>query len=233
MECFICKYTDKGGRENNEDFVAITEDTFVLTDGLGGHSNGETASKTAAEYIINRADTIASIDNEAMHHIIEAVNQMVFEHQIGNMATTIVAAFVRNGHFNYFNVGDSRLYYFRDNHILLQSRDHSVTQACVDMGEIKPEEMRFHPDRNKLTKALGLKSKIGVSQKFDPVKMKCEDSFMLCSDGFWEYIYEDEMISCLCKSNTPQEWLVQMIEIVKTRVKKCNDNMSAICVFVR
>lgn len=233
MECFICKYTDKGGRDNNEDFVAITENTFVLADGLGGHSNGETASKTAAEYIINRADTIASIDNEAMHRIIEAVNQMVFEHQIGDMATTIVVAFVRNGYFNYFNVGDSRLYYFRDNHILLQSRDHSVTQACVDMGEIKSEEMRFHPDRNKLTKALGLKSKISVSQKFAPIEMQCEDSFMLCSDGFWEYIYEDEMISCLCKSNTPQEWLAQMVEIVKARVKKCNDNMSAICVFVR
>lgn len=233
MECFICKYTDKGGRENNEDFVAITEDTFVLADGLGGHSNGETASKLAAEYMIRRADEIMSIDNEVLHELIEEVNQVVVLNRMGDMATTIVTAFVRNGYFNYFNVGDSRLYYFRDKHILIQSRDHSVTQACVDLGEIKPAQMRFHQDRNKLTKALGLKTEIHVSQRFEPIKIKCEDSFLLCSDGFWENIYEDEMIECLCKSNTPQEWVGQMLDIVKKRVKKCHDNISVICVFLR
>ncbi|MBQ2901641.1 MAG: serine/threonine-protein phosphatase [Agathobacter sp.] len=233
MECFICKYTDKGGRENNEDFVAITEDTFVLADGLGGHSNGETASKLAVEYIINRADEMISIDNKGLHELISDVNQVVVANRMGDMATTIVAAFVRNGYFNYFNVGDSRLYYFRDKHVLIQSRDHSVTQACVDLGEIKPDEIRFHQDRNKLTKALGLKSEISVSQRFDPIEIKCGDSFLLCSDGFWEYIYEDEMIKCLCKSNTPQEWFTQMLDIVKKRVKKCYDNISAICVFIR
>jgi len=112
MECFICKYTDKGGRENNEDFVAITEDTFVLADGLGGHSNGEIASKLAVEYIINRADEMISIDNKGLHELISDVNQVVVANRMGDMATTIVAAFVRNGYFNYFNVGDSRLYYF-------------------------------------------------------------------------------------------------------------------------
>lgn len=233
MECFICKYTDKGGRENNEDFVAISEDTFVLADGLGGHSNGETASKLAVEYIISRAEEVVSIDNKVLHELIEDVNKVVAANRIGDMATTIVTAFVRNGSFNYFNVGDSRLYYFRDKRILIQSKDHSVTQASVDLGEIKPEEIRFHQDRNKLTKALGLNSEISISQKFEPIKIRCGDAFMLCSDGFWENIYEEEMIKCLNKSNTPQEWFAQMLAIVKKRVKKCYDNISAICVFVR
>lgn len=233
MECFIAKYSDKGGRDNNEDYIGISENVFVLADGLGGHSNGETASKTAVEFVLENAETIRSIDNDTMHDYIVRANKAVFDNRVGNMATTIVSAFVKEGYFNYLNVGDSRLYYFRRGKIILQSRDHSVTQACVDMGEIKPEKMRFHPDRNKLTKALGLKSDIQISQKFNPIEIECGDAFLLCSDGFWEYLYEKEMIKYLSKSYTPQEWLERMLKKIMTRVGKNNDNISAICVYIR
>lgn len=233
MEYFVCKYTDKGGRTNNEDCVGLAEGVFVLADGLGGFAKGEVASGKAVEYILDNTTGLQSIDNEMMHCIIDKVNREIYDNRIENMATTIVAAYIHNGFFNYFNVGDSRMYYFRNSKILLQSKDHSVTQARVDMGEIKPEQMRFHPDRNMLTKALGLKNEIHVSQKFEPLEIRCNDAFLMCSDGFWEYVNEKEMIECLNKSDTPQQWIDRMLKIVNKRIKPKNDNMSAIGVFIR
>ena len=232
MECFIAKYSDKGGRDNNEDCVGISENVFIVADGLGGHSNGETASKTAVDFILNNSVRLTDISNAAMQRLIEDVNTEVCNNRVGNMATTIVAAFVSNGMFNYFNVGDSRLYYFRKDKIILQSKDHSVTQACVDMGEIKPKEMRFHPDRNKLTKALGLKEDIVSNRKFEPFRIQSGDAFLLCTDGFWEYIFEKEMEKLLKKSRTPQDWLDNMLQKVISRVEANNDNMSVICVYM-
>lgn len=233
MEYFVCKYTDKGGRTNNEDYVGITENVFVLADGLGGFAKGEVASRMAVEYIINNTYEIKSIDNDALHDVINKVNRKIYDNRIDNMATTIVVAYIFNGYFNYFNVGDSRLYYFRNSKIIIQSKDHSITQLCVDMGEIKPEQMRFHPDRNVLTKALGLKSDIHIPQKFEPIEIRCNDAFLLCSDGFWEYINEKEMIKCLEKSDTPQQWIDKMLTIVNKHIGPGNDNMSAIGVFIR
>ena len=233
MECFISKFSDKGGRENNEDYVAIAENIFVLADGLGGHSNGETASRVAVEFIINNAHDLRDIGNDSMQEMITAVNTEVYNKRIGNMATTVVAAFVKNDYFNYLNVGDSRLYYFRNNKLYLQSKDHSVTQACVDIGEITAKEIRFHPDRNKLTKVLGLKNEIICNRKFIPFKMKKNDAFCLCSDGFWEYVFEEDMELLLKESRTPQEWLNSMLEKVMQRVEDNNDNLSAICVYVK
>lgn len=233
MECFIARYSDKGGRDNNEDYVGITDDTYVVCDGLGGHSDGETASRMAVEYLLKAAVEIQKINDDEMHNMIYKVNSLICKNRIGNMATTVVAGFVRGDVFNYFNVGDSRLYYFRNNRIIVQSKDHSVTQACVDMGEIKADKMRFHPDRNKLTKALGLKEEIKVNQKFQPFKVEIGDSFLLCTDGFWEYVYEKEMQKYLKKASTPQEWLDAMLKKALTRTQRNHDNISAVCVMIK
>ena len=233
MECFISKYTDKGGRDYNEDSIGILENTFVLADGLGGHDNGEIASRLAVDYVIETAKTISSVDNDTMHRIIDGANNAVYTGRKGNMATTVVAAFVKDNLFNYMNVGDSRMYYFRDGKLFMQSKDHSVTQMCVDLGEISPKEMRFHEERNRLLKALGLKPDIHIPQEFTPLEVKPEDAILLCSDGFWEYIYEKEMEKYLKKYRTPQEWMQNMLGKMSKRIEPGNDNMSAICVYIK
>ncbi|MGN0370356.1 MAG: PP2C family protein-serine/threonine phosphatase [Butyrivibrio sp.] len=233
MEFFISKYTDKGGRPHNEDSIGISEDSFVVADGLGGHDSGEVASKMAVDYVLDIASNITDVSDETMHRIIDGVNKTVYNGRIGNMATTVVAAFIKNNLFNYLNVGDSRMYYFRKGKIFLQSKDHSITQLCVDMGEISPKEMRFHEDRNRLTKALGLDSEINIPGQFAPFEIEPGDAFLLCSDGFWEYVYEKEMVKYLQKSDTPQKWMEMMLNKVLKRVKAGNDNMSAVCVFIK
>lgn len=237
MELFFSQYTNQGGRIRNEDAVGVTENLVVVADGLGGQGEGDIASKACVDYMLS-LPIQENIDDSDMHTLIEKVNNVVYQTKVSfekasNMATTVVAAFVSGDMFNYFNVGDSRLYFFRNNKIILRSKDHSVTQICVDMGTINESRMRFHEDRNKLTKALGLQPYIKISQEFSPFKLEAGDAYLLCTDGFWEYVYEKEMEKALKKSHTPQEWIEAMLKKHKKRADKNNDNLSAVCVFVR
>ena len=237
MELFFSRYTDRGGRNINEDSIGVSETVAIVADGLGGQGEGDVASKACVDYMLSQP-LQNQIENTDMHLLISGVNEAVYRTKISyekpsNMATTVVAAFVSGDMFNYFNVGDSRLYFFRKNKILFRSKDHSVTQACVDMGTIDESKMRFHEDRNKLTKALGLYPDIKVPQVFSPMKLETGDAYLLCTDGFWEYVYDEEMEKTLKKSRTPQEWVDAMLKKHKKRAGKNNDNLSAVCVFVR
>lgn len=228
-------YTDKGGRKNNEDYLGIAGSVYIVADGLGGHSCGEVASKELVEYLKGKYSGISDFGNESMHEIIEDVNSYIWKlkqekPEYENMASTVVAAFIENGVFNYLNVGDSRLYYFRKNKIYLRSKDHSITQALVDMKEIKEKQMRFHEDRNKLTKVIGIKEKVKIKDVFTAFPIETGDAFLLCSDGFWEYVLEKEMVKCLKRSKSPEEWMQKMLVFHAKRVDGNHDNNSAVCV---
>lgn len=237
MKILACKYTDKGGRKNNEDSVGISGGAYVVADGLGGHSCGEKASAMAVDYILGNYSGLTDIANDVMQDIICRVNKHIWDEKqrdrkYGNMATTVAAAFVSGVLLNYLNVGDSRFYLFRNNRIVLQSRDHSVTQMSVDMGEIGRERMRFHEDRNKLTKVLGLNETLRIAERFEPVAVEAGDAFLICTDGFWEYIDERRMQKLLRRSRTPQQWMSAMLNAISRNVKGNNDNLSAICAMI-
>lgn len=239
MEIDFREFTSQGGRENNEDAIGVGKSLFVVADGLGGHSCGEIASGKTVEFLLANYSEIDRIDNDTLHGIIAETNEYLWhlkqEHtEYRDMASTVVAAFFRDGYFNYMNVGDSRMYFFRRAQIYCQSKDHSVTQLCVDTGEIKPGKMRFHEDRNKLTRVLGLNEEIKISNQFEPFKLLERDAFLLCTDGFWEYINERQMIRCLRQSRSAEEWMGRMLKLIGKKVKKGgNDNLSAICAMVR
>ena len=238
MEIFVGKYSDKGGRNNNEDCVGVLKNTFVVADGLGGHQCGEVASQMVVDYILKKAECLEDIENATMHVLIQELNTVICmaknkDNSLGNMASTVVAGFVFGEKFNYLNVGDSRMYYFRNKDIMIQSKDHSVTQACVDMGMIEKEDIRFHEDRNKLTKVIGLSSKLKILNVFEPIEMQKDDAVLLCTDGFWEYINENEMVDLLITSQTPQKWIEKMLKVIKKRTQKDSDNLSVVAVFVK
>ncbi|MBR3600647.1 MAG: SpoIIE family protein phosphatase, partial [Lachnospiraceae bacterium] len=109
-----------------------------------------------------------------------------------------------------------------------QTRDHSLTQVAVDTGDIKPSKMRFHKDRNKLTKALGIQSNLNVKERYDPIEMMPGDSILMCTDGFWEYIDEKQMCKTLKKTDTAQEWMNTMLRVISKNIRKGNDNLTAI-----
>ena len=230
------KITSCGGRAHNEDTVRIEQRgqdvCVIVADGLGGHGGGEIASQTAADvlgglFVKGRTDSPSQI-REAF----SLADQKVKEKQDRTcaMKTTAVMLQVSNTSAKWAHVGDSRLYYFSQKKLAKQTMDHSVSQVAVLMGEITQDQIRFHEDRNRVLRALGsdsmepeLSKEISLAGGFH--------AFLLCTDGFWEYVYEKEMEQCLAAAKSPQDWLKSMEKLLQGRVSGENDNYTAAAVF--
>lgn len=232
-------YTNEGGRKNNEDSYECAERIWVLADGLGGHDFGEIASSSVAKKTISlwkKADE--PIDDNNLISLIEEVNSDLLKLQqekeaASSMRTTLVFSVTDGKTLKFANVGDSRFYYFRNNKIIAQSEDHSVSAAVAKLGEIRYEDIRFNEDRNKLLKVIGNTEDLKLKKLYEPISLQPGDAFLLCSDGFWEYVYEQEMEIDLTKSDSPKAWLEFMAKRIFLRTENNdNDNLTAICVFV-
>ena len=113
----------------------------------------------------------------------------------------------------------------------LADKGPQFIQIAVLLGQIAPEQIRFHEDRSRIYRALGQDEATQVDageEALSPGKHQ----FLLCSDGFWEYILEGEMEGQLKASATPQEWLDRMCSLLRERVPDNNDNNSAAAVWV-
>jgi serine/threonine protein phosphatase PrpC len=239
----IYNYSNRGARPNNEDSCgywqgeARGKGAYVVADGLGGHDCGEVASRLAVEYILNAAQDKDDFSEEALLKMLDGANMRIIERQKANpehknIRTTIAAGFLDGDVFRHFHVGDSRFYYFKNGSLYWQSRDHSVSQMSVDMGHIAPEAIRFDDDRSKLLKVLGDAERLNINQLPSSIKIEGHDAFLLCTDGFWEYVFETEMELDLVKSGSPREWCEFMCKRLLRRVTGNNDNFTALCAFV-
>lgn len=233
-------YSDCGGRENNEDSIeVISSDKFicaVLADGLGGHGGGATASRIAVDTIVDELQNWIpeSITEEAIQEWCHKANQNILDKQTADcrMKTTIVALFYEKdtGTVLMAHVGDSRAYHFVDGKNRFCTFDHSVSRMAVVSGEISMDEIRHHVDRNKLLRSVGGSDNVRV--EIDKINLQPgeKNDFLLCSDGFWEYVMEEEMEQTLLKYPEPENWLAAMRKILKQKAPKENDNNSAIVV---
>lgn len=234
--------TEKADREINEDTVKVVQcdgsSCFVVADGLGGHGRGEEASELVANCI---ADYFQRTDHtvRCIAPAIECAQQLLLDAQkkqaaYFEMKTTVVVLVVeQNGTAQWGYVGDSRLYLLRKHKIKLQTQDHSVPQMLVTAGDIRAKDIRFHPDRNKLLRVMGVQWQRPMYEVSKPIRLKKNQSFLLCSDGFWEWIDEQKISACRKKSETAQEWLDRMGEIVVRNGAQSNtetDNRSAVTV---
>ena len=228
-------YTDTGGRAVNEDSVRMRECggalICVVADGLGGQGGGDAASAAAAGLITDEWD--GSVSTDALAGLFERAHRKIKAMQTPRleMMSTAVALALAPGRAAWAHAGDSRLYIFRNGELTLQTRDHSASQIAVLLGQITPEEIRFHSDRATVLRALGqggeLKTELGSAQ-LEPGRY----AFLLCTDGFWEYVLEREMAESLARSQTPEAWLDAMRSLLRSRVPSDNDNNTAAAVWL-
>jgi serine/threonine protein phosphatase PrpC len=190
-------------RKHNEDYIVGDESLqlVVLADGMGGCQAGEVASKIAAETVYAEMSTQlqkqSGLDNRVVgkgyHHTtilleqaILKANSVVYETanqqmHFQGMGTTMVAALFNEDFISVAHIGDSRLYRLRGNELKVITTDHSVLQELIDCGFITPDQARTHPNRNLVTRALGIGKNVTVD--IQEYKIQAEDLYLLCSDG--------------------------------------------------
>lgn len=223
--CDYSSCTSVGGCERNEDSLFTGNGVFAVADGLGGHKGGEKASRVAVDHISSHTE--GKHTPERINELFEGANASV--RALGVGMSTIAAAFSRNGVFTFGNVGDSRVYYLRHGKIIAQTRDHSVCQAAVELGQLDPEQIRGSEDRARILKALGSESSLNLRRGYDPIEIRPGDSFVVCSDGFWEYVHEREMEVDRLKSFSSAEWLRYMLKRHLMKSGDTGDNYTAVC----
>ena len=230
-------YTNQGGRDHNEDSVRCWtgeegRGVFVLADGLGGHGKGEVASALASDVLLEGC-VRRPPDQAEMLVLFQKANRTVMNHQKfpgqEDMKTTAVALSIHEHTAVWGHMGDSRLYRFSGGTLAQFTRDHSVTYMKYLGGEISYMDICHDDDRSSLLRVLGR----------DPCKPEAAqsetapgDAYLLCSDGFWEYVYREEILADLLKAETPQTWAESMLLRHIRRVPEGNDNFSLITVFV-
>lgn len=204
----IVAKTDKGlVRENNQDAYAVGElpgevAWAVVCDGMGGAAGGNIASALAVKVI---SDKITSSYNEKMRDssiknlldsAITAANIEVYDMaysrpDLKGMGTTVVAVVVRDNVAHIAHAGDSRAYLVNKDGVKQITVDHSLVQNLVDRGEITKEEAEHHPNKNVITRALGVDKRIDVD--FSEIDMQENETLVLCTDGLSNCVNNFEM----------------------------------------
>jgi serine/threonine protein phosphatase PrpC len=230
--------SNRGERAINEDFldVRITEEKkdFILCDGLGGHGNGDVASRFVVQELKRALEESMSVEEGIQQAQERLLQKQIEEHAGDSMKTTVTCLELAGEEARFAHVGDSRIYYFKRGRYMLRSQDHSIPQMLVNRGDIKEKEIRHHEDRSRLLRVMGTEWDSPKYQVVDHIKLNRHSSFLLCSDGFWELIDEKQMSKTLKKAEDPQKWLEAMEQIVLANGKGTNmDNYSAIAVFIR
>lgn len=230
----VAYYTDIGKRERNEDSVGVTQHEnsllAVVADGVGGHVNGKTASLLAVDTLIKDFLPQEMDEDVLGYQVLKANAQILAADNAGQ--STIAVLWAEGSHAIAAHVGDSRVYQFRDGKIIFQTVDHSAVQMAVLTGELEPEALRHHKDRNKIFRALGDPTE---APKIDSSELTVSsgDRFLLCSDGFWEPVTEEKMVEALQDSDTAEQWLEALKAPVASAQDPKQDNYTAICIFVK
>ena len=234
-------FTDKGGREVNEDSVGVARNAanhcFVLCDGLGGHGMGDAASSLVVDVFkdqFSKTDDVVNFLEQAFC----ASQDILMAEQIARnakrkMKTTAVAVVTDDRNAYIGHIGDSRAYVFSKGRVKTRTQDHSIPQMLVLSGEIKEKEIRNHPERSIILRVMGVDWEEPMYELMSPLPLKKCQAFLLCSDGFWELIEEKDMCESLKRAKTVDEWMQSMTKTVKENGKDRNmDNYSAIAVWI-
>ena len=233
-------FSDIGGREDNQDALGTKVDgdkgIFVLADGLGGHQNGRMASDCVVNTVLAgwppEEDTPLT---ETLESGISEANQAILNMQQEkncNAKSTAVVLTILGENAAWAHSGDSRLYYLHDGGIAAVTEDHSVAYKKYQAGEITKEEIATDEDQSSLLRVLG------STVRWEPVidqreRLSPEDAFLLCSDGVWEYVRDDEILVDYLKADSAREWAVLLLLRISARVPKNNDNLSLITVMMK
>lgn len=229
-----------GMRESNQDAIGDARKAgvacFVVADGAGGHAGGEIASRLAVEAVIGAFVAEPAFGADALLARFDAAAASVAsdkQHTPArqDMSTTLAALLIeeQSARAVWAHLGDTRIYLFRAGHLLSVSKDHSLTQQLIDAGYASSGQLRTHPQRNILYAALGAGGDTPIALS-DEVALQPGDAFLICTDGLWEWVVEDDMERSLRAADNADQWLAALCATAQTHAgasRKVRDNYSA------
>ncbi len=231
--------TDAGRRrEVNQDYIYTSEvpvgrlpNLFIVADGMGGHNAGDFASRYTVEHVVKviTASTLsepAALLGEALRQVNGGLIALASgDPGLRGTGTTFVAATIVQNRLHVANIGDSRLYIVNQT-ITQVTRDHSLVEEMVRMGEVRQEEARSHPDKNIITRAVGAVQDLVVD--FFEVELTSGDRILLCSDGLTNMIEDSEIRRIMCSQRDIAESVERLVYAANENGGK--DNISVIIV---
>lgn len=231
--------TDVGQkRQVNQDYVFASDEPvgnlpnlFVVADGMGGHNAGDFASSFAVQTLLH---SILEDENQnpikIIRNAIEEANRKVLEEaklhvEMSGMGTTMVLVTVVEDYAYVANVGDSRLYLIEDS-ILQITKDHSLVQEMVRRGLITKEEAETHPDKNIITRVLGISPEVEVD--FFDIHLKADSTLLLCSDGLSNMVSDEDIWRIANTSRELREMGMRLVSLANENGGK--DNIAVVLV---
>ncbi len=194
-------------RQVNQDYVYASVESvgnlpnlFVVADGMGGHNAGDYASSCAVQELVDTIKKNADYNPvKIIRYGMESANLKVLDEagkseERKGMGTTMVVATIIGNYVYVANVGDSRLYVIHQG-IHQITKDHSLVQEMVRMGELREEEARDHPDKNIITRALGVARSLDVD--FFDLEIGPDTMILMCSDGLSNMVTNEEIADLL------------------------------------
>lgn len=235
----LCGISDIGGREKNEDafFLSPLGPFMVVADGMGGHQAGEVASeiaiKTLAEFFDEgrggserggqeaEALLVAAFE-EAHRRVAEAARSDATR---SGMGTTLIAGLIDGSRLYTCHVGDVRCYVRSSKGLEQITRDHSVVAALVRAGQLTDEEARTHELRNRIDQALGLPMRI--VPELHCVELSPGDRVLLCSDGLWGALRDEEIREVVDWEGTARQRAMQLVNRARSS-PDADDNITVV-----
>ncbi len=222
----------------NQDYVFSSEtpvgnlpNLFIVADGMGGHNAGDYASRYAVEIMVQTIRECKKEEPAAIFaQAVEAANQKLLEKaaediHLSGMGTTAVLASVYRDCLWTANVGDSRLYVLSDG-IRQVTRDHSLVEEMVRLGELEKEEARVHPDKNIITRAIGAADEVDAD--IFEVDIGDKDEILMCSDGLTNMIEDEQILEIVKGQKTIEEKVEKLVETANHNGGK--DNITVIVI---
>lgn len=209
-------------RNVNQDYLFYSDEPignlpnlYIVADGMGGHKAGDKASSFSVERFVELAahsflehplylmkETLVQVNQEL-------VNLSKEKEEYEGMGTTFVAACILEDELYVMNLGDSRLYLFSDDLVQI-TKDHSLVEELVRSGQLTKEEARNHPQKNLITKALGVDT--AIEPDFFQIDLKIGDKILLCSDGLSNMVPDEEIEKILRRTSDIKQTVNLFIE---------------------
>lgn len=242
MQIHVGAGTDVGRiRQGNEDnFFAEADErrgVFVVADGMGGHAAGEVASEMAVQIVARHLLPLASVRDagaaDLVNKSLQDANKAIYDRMLAEtdkqgMGTTASVMVLSDQGYLIGQIGDSRVYLYRDGTLVQITKDHSYVQEQVDAGLLTPEQARYHPYSNVITRCVGASDEVEADIYSGEVRVG--DVFLLCSDGLTGMVDDRRLAQLLMARSGPGRVVDSLIAEANGRGGL--DNITAIVIQV-